>query len=164
MVKERRATICGAVLLAMAFASLARGQVPSWTETGGCFAIEVRLNGQPIAGPQAITLYIAKNETSVVRVGKCFPVPAEVVAAKKVYVSFSLERDFIQFGEVPGWFFGRPWDLDLADRRFGKDVRLPKGARVKQTCVLVVHAGEPERVVTTYPCRWPRAGPWPEGR
>jgi hypothetical protein len=120
-----------------------------------CFSIHVHLNGKTVDGPEQLTLKTPEKETTVLREGNCFNVPPELLKQEKLAVSFALSRDKVDLPAVATGFFAWPWDVELEDKRFDKSVPVPQHARIRETCAVVFHGGEPERALTTTPCRSP---------
>ena len=118
-----------------------------------CFAVHVRLNGKPVVGPQVLTFKTKEIEKSSSVEGGCFKVPAAVLREKAVDVLFTVPGNKVYLSTILTGFFTGPWDIDLADRRFGSDVVLPKHARTKEVCAVVFHVGEPETARTLTKCR-----------
>ena len=119
-----------------------------------CFAIHVRLNGKPVVGPQALTFKTKEMEKkSVSAEGGCFKVPPAVLHEKAVDVLFTVPGNKVYLSSILSGFFAGEWDIDLADRRFPRDVVLPKHARTREACAVVFHVGEPETARTLTGCR-----------
>lgn len=123
-----------------------------------CFGINVRLNGQPIEGPQSVTLKTRKVENTVSLDQKCFKVPDAVVEAELIEVSFTVPGNKIHMSDVPSDFLTGMWDVDLADRKFGKEVAVPKHANASEVCALVVHSGSSDQSLAQPQCRTPVSG------
>jgi hypothetical protein len=121
-----------------------------------CFSIHVRLNGKPLDGPQVITLKTKENESTVSLEGGCFKVPAALLTEKTLGVLFTVPGNKIDLAAIELAFFALPWDVELEDKKFDRSAGLPKHARIKEACVVVVfHGGEPDREVTQTGCRTP---------
>jgi hypothetical protein len=130
----------------------AQGAAP---KTPHCFAINVHLNGQSIDGPQAITLKTRKVENTLSLDQKCFPVPDAIIESELVEVSFTLPGNKIHMSDIPTDFFSGMWDVDLADKKFGKDVVIPKHANPNEVCAVVFHAGDQMQSLSQAQCRTP---------
>jgi hypothetical protein len=122
-----------------------------------CIAINVRLNGQAIDGPQAITLKTRKVENTVALEQTCFKVPEAVVESELIEVSFTVPGNKIHMSDIPTDFLNGMWDVDLADKKFAKDVAVPKHANASEVCAVVVHGGESEQSMAQSQCRTPLA-------
>jgi hypothetical protein len=85
----------------------------------------------------------------------CFEIPAFVHSEKAVDVFFTVPSNRIYISTIAPEFFAGPWDVELEDHHFGRDIALPKHARVTEVCGVVFHIGEPERAITQAPCRTP---------
>jgi hypothetical protein len=122
-----------------------------------CIAINVRLNGQAIDGPQAITLKTRKVENTVSLEKTCFKVPDAVVESELIEVSFTVPGNKIHMSDIPTDFLNGMWDVDLADKKFAKDVAVPKHASASEVCAVVVHGGDAEQSMAQSQCRTPLA-------
>lgn len=120
-----------------------------------CFSLHVRLNGRPIESPQTITLKSKQNESRASLEKGCFSVPPDMLREKALDVSFEVPGSKVDLSTIATGFFAGPWDIDLQDKKFGKEVSLPKHARAKNACAVVFHVGEPERAVVQTGCRTP---------
>jgi len=118
-----------------------------------CFTVRVRLNGQPIPGPQTLTLKTKEWEKTASAEDGCIKVPVGVLETKSVDVLFTVPKNRVYLSAIPTGFLTGPWDVDLADKHFGGDGVLPKHARPKDVCVVVFHVGEPEATRTLTRCR-----------
>ena len=123
-----------------------------------CFAINVRLNGQPIEGPQSVTFKTRNVENTVALDQKCFKVPDAVLASELIEVSFTVPGSKIHMTDVPPDFLNGMWDLDLADKKFSKDVAVPKHANVGEVCALMVQSEGSSQGLAQPQCRTPLAG------
>jgi hypothetical protein len=141
----RKVALLGLVLVAASTCSRA----------DACFAVKVTLNGKAVAGPEAVTFATKEWKKTVAVAGGCIAVPADVKEAKSVDVVFSVAKSRVNVSSIATGFFGGPWDVELEDESFGKDVKLRKGVRAKDACVVTLHVGEPETVVMVAPCRTP---------
>jgi hypothetical protein len=130
------------------------GALPG-ARANACFAVHVTLNGKAVAGPQAVTFMTKDWKKRVAVEDGCIAVPAEAKQAKTVDVVFSVAKSRVDVSSVDTGFLDGPWDVELEDKSFGKDVKLGKGATAKDACVVTFHVGEPETVVTIAPCRMP---------
>lgn len=122
-----------------------------------CFSINVRLNGQPIEGPQSVTLKTHKAEDTVSIDKSCFRVPDPVTQSELVEVSFTVPGSSIHMSDVPSDFLNGSWTLELADKKFPKDIAVPKHANASEICALVVHAGNSDQSFAQPQCRTPIA-------
>ncbi len=120
-----------------------------------CFSIHVRLNGKPLVGPQAITLKAKQNESTASLEGGCFAVAPDLLSAKTLDVSFDVPGNNIHLSSIATGFLTDIWDVDLEDKKFGREVSLPKHARVRAACAVIFHVGEPERAIVQTGCRKP---------
>jgi hypothetical protein len=120
-----------------------------------CFSIHVRLNGKVVEGPLRVTFKTKNGERSTVQEGGCFRVPPDVLSEQAVDVLFTVPGNNVHLSAVAPGFFAGPWDVELEDKHFSKDMVLPKHARVKDACGVVFHLGEPERAITQTSCRTP---------
>jgi len=152
---RRNSMIRGLVLVLGAGALMGCAQTVGAVGERSCFTIRVRLNGKAITAPQVLTVRVRGKETVVRLQGECFSVPDALFNEPSVDVSFILSREQIYISAIPPQFLRGPWDVELEDRRFGKDVVLPNHARAKDACAVVFHIGEPERIQVISPCRIP---------
>jgi hypothetical protein len=120
-----------------------------------CFSIHVRLNGAPLESPEVITLRSKQNDVPVSLEGGCFKVSPALLAEKTLDVDFNLSGNRIYLTSISTGFFHCPWDMDLVDKKFDKEVRLPKHTRAREACVVVFHGGEPETELIQSRCRIP---------
>jgi hypothetical protein len=130
-------------------------QESSKSTSNPCFTLRVRLNGKPLDEPRVVTLKAEHMETTLSLQGGCFVLPPALVKEKTLDVIFTVLNNRIYLSDISAGFFGYPWDVDLADKRFDSDVVLPKHARTKEACVVVFHAGEPETQLSQTGCRTP---------
>lgn len=128
----------------------AQSAVPS---EDSCFAIHVRLNGKAIDAPQTVILKTRDAEKTAHLDKGCIVVPGSVLKEKEVDVLFTVPGNKLYMSGIQGGFLVGSWDVELEDKRFGKDVVLPHHARTKNTCVVVFHVGEPETVRSFSACR-----------
>jgi hypothetical protein len=108
-----------------------------------------------VEGPEVITLRTKQSESTTSLDAGCFKVPATLLTNKVVDVIFTVPGNQIYLVAISPSFFTSPWDIDLADKKFDQDVRLPKHARAREACVVVVHGGEPENQLAQTGCRTP---------
>lgn len=142
-----------ALLLGMAVVRLsAQSAAPQQFQ---CFTIQVRLNGKAVDGPQVITLKTKQNESKASLEGGCFRVPPVLLAEKAVDVIFTVPGNKIYLVAISPSFFTSPWEIDLEDKKFDRNVGLPKHARIREACAVVFHAGEPENALSQTGCRTP---------
>jgi hypothetical protein len=78
-----------------------------------------------------------------------------VLKERAVDVLFLSAGGRIYLSTIDTGFLDGPWDIDLEDKQFSKNIVLPKHSRVKEVCAIVFHVGEPERAATQAPCRSP---------
>lgn len=123
-----------------------------------CFSIHVRLNGKPVDDPQIITLKTKQNESTASLEEGCFNVPPALLTEKALDISFAVPGNRVHLSGIATGFFAGPWDIDLADKKFGSEVSLPKHARAKEACAVVFHVGEPETALVQTGCRRPLPG------
>jgi hypothetical protein len=123
------------------------------TAQAQCFSIHVRLNGKLVTGPETVTFRTEQNESTASREGGCFRVPPELLTEKNVDVLFTVPGNKIHLVAISPAFFTDSWDVDLADKKFGRNVGLPKHARVREACAIVFHGGEPENAGVQTGCR-----------
>jgi hypothetical protein len=116
----------------------------------------VRLNGNSIDGPKAITVRTPQNENTVAINGNCFTVPPALLAEKKIDVIFVIPRNRVYLAAINSGFFAGPWDVELEDKKFERGVVLPKHARIKEVCAVVFHVGDPETALSQTGCRTPQ--------
>jgi hypothetical protein len=120
-----------------------------------CFSIRVQLNGKAVEGPQTITLKTKRTESTVSRKGNCFRVPADILAQGKIDVAFAIPGNRVYLSAIDASFLSNSWDIELEDKKFTSEVVLPKHARVKRTCAVTFHVGEPEIQMSQTACRTP---------
>ncbi len=120
-----------------------------------CFSIRVHLNGAQVDGPQVITLKTNQNESTVSLEGGCFRVPPVLFKEKALDVLFTVPKNKVYLSAIAMGFFAGSWDIDLADKKFGREVVLPKHARIREACAVVFHRGEPETAILQTGCRTP---------
>jgi hypothetical protein len=102
-----------------------------------------------------VTFKTKTTEKAVSLEGRCFRVPPGVLNEKSVDVLFQVARNKIHLSSILAGFFAGPWDIDLEDKRFGRDVVLPKNARTREVCAVIFHVGEPETGIMQTGCRTP---------
>ena len=83
--------------------------------------------------------------------------PPAVLNEKTVDVIFTMPRNKVYLSTIQTGLLTGPWDVELEDKRFGRDVTLPKHARTKEVCAVIFHVGEPETIRTLTGCRTPIA-------
>jgi len=118
-----------------------------------CFAIQVHLNGQPIDGPQSVTLKTRKLENTVPLNAQCFAVPSGMLESELIQISFSVPGNNIRMADIPTDFFSGQWDVELADKRFTKDVVVPKHANVSEMCAVVFRGADTDQSLSQPQCR-----------
>lgn len=162
---KRRIRLCFACVMTLclwAGVSLLSAQAAN---ADHCLVIHVRLNDKALDSPQIITIRTKVSEKVLPVKAGCFPIPTDAFKDAQVDVTFELAGNRIQLSAIPTGFFNGPWDVALEDHRFGKDVILPKGARVRETCAVVFHVGDPDTLMAQTPCRRPSgSGDRPESR
>lgn len=131
------------------------GQETAKSTSNPCFTVRVRLNGKPLDGPRVVTLKAKHTEATLSLQSGCFVVPPALFKEKTLDLIFTLPENSIHLSDISAGFFGYSWDIELADKRFSSDVVLPKHARVKEACVVLFHAGEPETQMSQTGCRAP---------
>lgn len=129
----------------------AQGAAPK----GRCFAINVHLNGQAVDGPKVVTLKTTKAEDTVSLDKTCFQLPSDMLKSELIEISFTLPGSQIHMADVPTDFFSGQWDVQLADKKFGSDVSVPKNANVSGICAVVFHGGDSEQSLSQPQCRTP---------
>lgn len=153
MRSSRRSIFLSLALLLVASATGMHAQESGNKGRVPCFSIHVRLNGKVVENPLSVTFKTKNAETATVQEGGCFRVPPDVLSEQAVDVLFTVPGNKVHISAVAPGFFAGPWDVELEDRRFSKDLVLPKHARVKDACGVVFHVGEPERAITQTSCR-----------
>ena len=151
MTTFRRSIFCGLAAVFLYNAAMLSAQ--STPQDHKCFSIRMRLNGEPLAGPQAVILRTRENETTALLEEGCFRIPPDLLREKALDVAFEVPGSKIQLFAIATGFFAGPWDIDLEDKKFGREVSLPKHARAKQACFVVFHVGEPESEIVQTGCR-----------
>ena len=150
--KFTAATMCSLVLALCAFP--ARASAQGLAANGPhCFAIQVHLNGQPIGGPQAVDLKSHALENTVTLNDTCFPFPSAMLKSELIQVSFTVPGSSIHMSDVPAEFFSGQWDVELADKKFSKDVAVPKHANVSEMCAVVFRGAETPQTLEEPHCR-----------
>jgi hypothetical protein len=142
-------------------------ELPAQTRTPQeprCFSIHVRLNGKPIEAPQIVTLRTTQNDNTAPLEGGCFRVPPALLTEKAVDVFFAVPRNRVYLSAIPTGFLAGPWDVDLEDKKFGREVVLPKHAHTREACAVVFHVGEPETALLQTGCRTPLPATAPKAR
>jgi hypothetical protein len=142
--------LCGFLLCISAAMLLAQGVA---SPDSRCFRIRVRLNGKLIDGPQDITLRSEQREAKASLEKGCFTVPSALLAEKSLDVYFVIPGNRIHLSAISTTFFSDSWDIDLEDKKFGKEVPLPKHVRTKEACAVSFHGGEPETRMSQTGCR-----------
>ncbi len=148
------AMLCGLGLVLCAFSSCASAQTLA-AKGPQCFAIQVNLNGQPIAGPQAVDLKTRKMQDTVALKNTCFLLPSAMQESELIEVSFTVPGNSIQMSDVPTQFFNGQWVVELADKKFSKDVSVPKHANVSEVCAVAFHGSDTEQTLAQPHCRTP---------
>jgi hypothetical protein len=145
--------VCGLGLMLCAGATARAQAVEANGAQSTCFAIHVRLNGNLVDGPKAITYKTKNGEQTALLEGNCFRVPDSLLKEETVDIFFTLPNDKIYLSSISTGFLAGPWDVELKDKHFGRG--WPKHARNKESCNVVFHGGEPERGMFQTPCRTP---------
>jgi len=70
-------------------------------------------------------------------------------------VSFTIPGSRIRLTAMPGSSLACPWDIELEDKNFDKEVSLPRHALAREACYVVFHSGEPETALSQTRCRTP---------
>jgi hypothetical protein len=142
-----------ALLLCVAAATMS-AQKPA--ERPRCLTLHISLNGKPLDGPQVVTFTAKQSERTVSIHAGCFVVPPALLAEKVAGIRFTTAANKIDLAGISTDFFSGSWDIDLEDKKFRKEVSLPKNARAKEACAVVFHDGsEPERGLSQTGCRAP---------
>jgi len=115
----------------------------------------VRLNVTRIDGPKVITLKTKLNESTASVEEGCFNVPPALLIEKALDISFTVSGSRVYLSAIAAGFVSGPWDIDLADKKFGSEVSLPRHGRAKEACAVVFHVGEPETALVQTGCRTP---------
>jgi hypothetical protein len=152
---SRRSRLCGVCVLLMCVPAAMSSAQNATSEKPSCFRIQVRLNGKPIDGPEAITLRTNRDEVTVPLEKGCFSVPSAFHTEKSLDVVFSVPGNQIHLAGISIVFLSDSWGVDLQDKKFGKEFTLPKHARPRNACAVVFHRGEPEIGITQTGCRTP---------
>ncbi len=118
-----------------------------------CFSIQMHLNGEPMEGPKVVTLKSRKGEDTVPLASTCFPVPSAILQSELLEISFTVPGNKIHMSDMPPDFFNGQWDVRLADKKFSKDVSVPKHGNVNEICAVVIHEGASEQSVAQPQCR-----------
>ena len=122
-----------------------------------CFGITVRLNGQSIEGPTTVTLKSRKAEDTVSLAGNCFQVSGAIAESELVEVSFTVPGNKLHMADVPSDFFSGTWEVELADKKFSKDIAVPKRANASEVCAVIIRDGEQTQSIAQPQCRTPLA-------
>lgn len=125
------------------------------TNAEHCVVIHVRLNGKALDGPQSIAIRTKIGEELLPLTAGCFSVPANTFKEARADMTFELAGNRIHLSAIPTGFFVGSWDIELEDQHFGKDVILPKNARIPEACTVVFHVGDPETRMSQGGCRKP---------
>jgi hypothetical protein len=142
--------LCDLLLLGFGQKSRANEEVE---QEEHCFRIRVQLNKQRAPSPTAITFQTEHGESTVHSQDGCFRLPKELVSKDSLDLHFEIPRNRIYLSRIASGFFAGAWDIELADKKFEKDVTLPQHARPKDACVVVFHIGEPETRIVQTGCR-----------
>lgn len=118
-----------------------------------CFSIRMHLNGKLVEGPQLIQLSTKGTESAVPLEQGCFKVPSALLAKEALDISFIVPGNRIRLYTIAVGFFAGAWDIDLADKKFGGEVSLPKHSHARNTCAVVFHVGDPETQLVQTGCR-----------
>lgn len=154
-VRITQLVLCGLVLYVLPAKLSAQGVAAKGPH---CFAINVHLNGQAIEGPQSVTLKTSKVENTVSLGQNCFQVPAAIVESELLEVSFTLPGNKVHMSDIPTDFLTGLWDVELADKKFAKDVVVPKHANASEVCAIIFHGGDQTQSLAQPQCRTPLAG------
>ena len=120
-----------------------------------CFSIHVRLNGKAVDSPQVIALQTKQGENAASLEGGCFKVPSALLTENALDIFFTVPGNRVHLSGIAIGLFAGPWDIDLADKKFGSEVALPKHASAREACAVVFHVGEPETQIVQTGCRTP---------
>lgn len=147
--------ICGVSLLLGACAANLHAQAAVEDGEKPCFAIHVSLNGKQLDGPQTVIFKTDESENAVTADGGCLRLPPALLTEKFFDIQFTVPRNRVSLTMMPTRFLAGPWDIDLEDKRFGRNVVMPKHARTRGICAIIFHFGEPETIATFNGCRTP---------
>lgn len=81
--------------------------------------------------------------------------PSAWLTEKTLDISLMVAGSRIYLSGIATGFFAGPWDIDLADKKFGSEISLPKHAHARDACAVVFHVGEPETQIVQTGCRTP---------
>jgi hypothetical protein len=149
----RRSILCSFWALLFCMAVGAWSAQSATAQESKCFSIHVRLNGKPVDGPQVVTLKTKQHESTASLEEGCFKVPPALLTENALDISFAVPGNRVHLSGIATGFFAGPWDIDLADKKFGSEVSLPKHAHAREACAVVFHVGEPERQIVQTGCR-----------
>ena len=112
-------------------------------------SLTVKLNGKVERLPDAVTLSYDSHSVQVPIRNGHFDIPSEVLTKEKVTFSTTVGTDKIRVTDIYGGKFGSEnWTLILEDRRFDVEfLPMPKGAKVRSSCVLVFESKAGERTI-----------------
>ena len=153
MLNFQRLIRCGSWMLALTLYTAISFAQNSELQKAHCFSIHLFLNAKPLDGPQVITVKSKHVEIIVNLEEDCFKIPQKLMAEKELDVFFTVHNNRIHLYAISSSFFTGPWDIYLEDKKFNGDVVLPPNARVKETCMVVFHVGDPQRVLVQSGCR-----------
>lgn len=156
-VKSSLFAVCSSLLLSLVLPTTLLAEGPT-AKVPSCFSISVRLNGQSIDAPQVVTLATRKGENTVSLEQQCFQVSDAILQSELVDVSFTVPGSKIHLAEIPGDFFKGTWEVELADKKFSKEVAVPKHFNASEVCALVVHDGDQTQSLAEPRCRTPLTG------
>jgi len=156
-VKSPLWVVCRALLPLLVLPATLLAEGPT-AKVPACFSISVRLNGQSIDGPQVVTLVSRKAENTVSLEQKCFQVSDAILQSELVEVSFTVPGSKIHLAEIPADFFKGTWEVELADKKFSKEVPVPKHFNASEVCALVIHDGDQIQSLAEPRCRTPLTG------
>jgi hypothetical protein len=145
--------ICSVMLLLCVSTVNLQAQATGRHREDLCFAIHVRLNGNVVDGPETVTFKTKEHEWRALLEEGCFKVPSAVLTEKNIDLFFTVPGNKVYVSTIPIGFLAGPWDIDLADKRFSREVVLPKHVRARDACAVVFHVGEPETAYAMAPCR-----------
>jgi hypothetical protein len=126
-------------------------EVPS--KATSCFDVKVRLNGNLLDGPSSVTLFGPGIQMTVGKEGGCFHVPPEMRTLGETDLSLTVAKESLYFLRIPVARLHTLLDVEIEDKKFSFYVKVPKGAKVKQSCNVVVHDGDAEPVFFYPYCR-----------
>jgi hypothetical protein len=126
---------------------------PAAQERATVVKLAVKHDGKAEPTPDHVTISFAGHSVQIpLRDGR-FEVPQEFVSAQKVTLALDVERDHVSIPDLAGTrFTAGDWTLLLAERRYDKSYQwaVPKGAIVRQSCILVFESPEADPGTFTF--------------